>query len=86
MADLLIDVHGNNLQLYMECVAEHGKLYGLSLTWSKVECMPINCESHLHDPDGKPIVAKSCLKYLGVNLHANANIDAELNQKLGLAA
>ena len=32
---LLIDVHGNNLQLYMECVAEHGKLYGLSLSWGQ---------------------------------------------------
>ena len=83
---LLIDVYGNNLQLYMECVAEHGKSYGLSLNWNKVECMPINCESHLHDPDGKLITSKSCLKYLGVNLHADASIDAELNQKLGLAS
>ena len=48
--------------------------------------MPINCESHLHDPDGKLITSKSCLKYLGVNLHADASIDAELNQKLGLAS
>ena len=83
---LLIDVHGSNLQLYMECVAEHGKLYGLSLNWGKVECMPINCESHLHDPDGNLIKSKSCLKYLGVNLHADASLDAELNQKLGIAS
>ena len=47
---LLIDVFGENLQKYMQCVAAQGKLYGLSLNFSKVECMPVNCESSLVDP------------------------------------
>ena len=69
----------------MECVAEQGKFYGLSLNFSKVECMPVNCESSLKDPTGNPIQVKSKLKYLGVHLSADGLITSELAQKLGQA-
>ena len=82
---LLIDVFGENLQKYMQCVASQGKLYGLSLNFSKVECMPINCENPLVDPSGNSIKTKSKLKYLGAHLAADGTITSELSQKLGQA-
>jgi hypothetical protein len=82
---LLIDVFGENLQKYMQCVAAQGKLYGLSLNFSKVECMPVNCESSLVDPTGNLIQTKSKLKYLGAHLASDGTITSELAQKLGQA-
>ena len=82
---LLIDYFGENLQAYMECVAEQGKSYGLRLNFSKVECMPVRCESSIKDPDGKLIQAKDKLKYLGVHLAADGSTTSELAQKLGQA-
>ena len=83
---LLIDVFGENLQAYMECVAAQGKLYGLTLNFSKVECMPVNCECTLLDPGGNQIQTKSKSKYLGAHMAADGTLDSELSQKLGIAA
>jgi len=70
----------------MDCVTAQGKLYGLSLNFSKVECMPVNCECTLLDPDGSQIQTKSKLKYLGAHMAADGTLDSELGQKLGIAA
>ena len=53
---LLIDIHGSNLQLYMQCIAEEGKSYGLSLNVSKLECMPVRCQTYLIAEDGSQII------------------------------
>ena len=44
---LLIDVSGSNLQLYMECIAKNGKVYGMSFHSSKLEVLPVRCEGHI---------------------------------------
>ena len=59
---LLIDIHGSNLQLYMQCIAEEGKSYGLSLNVSKLECMPVRCQTYLIAEDGSQIQKKKHLK------------------------
>ena len=82
---LLIDCFGENLQKYMECVAEQCKFYDLSLNFNKIEYMPVNCESSLKDPTGNPIQVKSKLKYLGAHLSADGLVISERIQKLGQA-
>ena len=52
---LLINAFGENLQIYMQCIADRGKTYGLSLNFSKVESMSVNCSYTFVDPDGKSI-------------------------------
>jgi len=82
---LIVDITGANLQKYMQCIEEHGRTYGLKLNFSKLECLPINCECLMRDPDGHPIQNKSSLKYLGAQIAADGSTDSELSQKIGLA-
>jgi len=40
---LLLEIDARHLQVYMECIAKVGREYGLSLNWSKVEQINLNC-------------------------------------------
>ena len=58
---LLIEVSENNIQAYMECIAEVGREFGLALNWKKLEQINVNCEHKvLHSPAGE-----ASMKYLG---------------------
>ena len=71
----------------MHCIAECGKQYGLSLNWTKVEQMAVQCEAAcITDPHGQAIQSKSSLKYLGAQLAANGQVESEVLRKIGLAA
>ena len=84
---LLLEMVGSNLQLYMQCIAECGREYGLALNWTKVEQMNINCgHIDLHSPDGNLITCKRSLRYLGAQLAADGHIESEIALKLGRAA
>ncbi len=83
---LLIDTYGPHLQEFMDIVAELGREYGLKLNWSKVECLPIQCEAVLKDPDGKRLKEKDCITYLGALISNNGTIDSELARRLGMAS
>ena len=83
---LLIDMFGENLQAYMDCVAAQERTYGLELNFFKVECMPVNCECIITDSEGKEIQTKTKFKYLGAHIAADGTIDSELSQRLGIAA
>ena len=49
---LLLEIGARHLQVYMECIAQVGREYGLSLNWSKIEQVNVNCQDmHLYDPD-----------------------------------
>ena len=82
---LLLGINEEHLQKFMDCIAQLGSSYGLSLNWSKVESMPIQCECQIVDPSGNKIASKSVLKYLGANISADGQVDSEIAQKLGLA-
>ena len=63
---LLIEVSEHHIQAYMECIAEVGKEYGLSLNWSKLEQINVNCDHKtLYSPAGEEIDVKTPMKYLG---------------------
>ena len=47
--------------------------------------MPVHCECSLKDTEGNDIQNKKALKYLGGKIAADCLIDAELNQRIGLA-
>ena len=70
----------------MKSVADRGKMYGLSLNFSKVERISVNCEYSFLDPEGIVIKSKSHLKYLGAQIATDGTIDSELGQKLNTAA
>ena len=44
----------------------------------------MNSDSKIEDSNGKAIVKKDSIKYLGALLHRNGRIDAELNCKIGI--
>ena len=50
---LLIDMFGENLQAYMECVAAQGRIYGLKLNFFINEYMLVNCENIITYSGGK---------------------------------
>ena len=84
---LLLEIDARHLQVYMECVANVGREYGLSLNWSKVEQINVNCQDmHLYDPDDEHITVKAAMKYLGASLSSDGHIEAEVAQRLGCAA
>jgi len=84
---LLLGSNTEHLQLYMDYIAQVGKEYGLALNWKKVEQMNINCQNmHIHDALGDHITVKQSIRYLGAQLHANGQLEAEIAQKIGLAS
>ena len=84
---LLIGVSAQHIQKYMECIADVGKEYGLSLNWQKLEQINVNCDDKkLCSPAGEDIHVKKSMKYLGAQLAADGHIESEVAQKLGAAA
>ena len=66
---LLIGSQPEQIQKYMNAVAEEGRRYGLILNLSKLEMMQINCDIIIRDAEGNAIQKKDSLKYLGALLH-----------------
>ena len=84
---LLLGSNIEHLQVYMDYIAQVGKEYGLALNWKKIEQMNINCQNmHIHDALGDHITVKQSIRYLGAQLHANGQLEAEIAQKIGLAS
>ena len=82
---LLIDLQSDVLQLFMECVAEAGKEYGLSFNWKKLEVLPVRTEACIVKPDGTQVTNKDGIIYLSSLLSAGGRITSELGRRLGLA-
>ena len=79
---LLLEIDARHLQVCMECIAKVGREYGLSLNWSKVEQINVNCQDmHLYDPDNAHINVKAAMKYLGASLSSDGHIEAEVAQR-----
>ena len=48
--------------------------------------MPINCEAKIHDENGKELIGKASITYLGALISNDGKIQSELNRRLGMAA
>ena len=82
---LLFDADAAKLQVMMECVSACGLHYGLSLNWSKLEALCVRGSVALKTPDGKNVVTKGGLVYLGCLLSSDGRSEPELNRRLGAA-
>ena len=82
---LIIGKNPEQIQPYIDFIAEEGKRYGLLLNLSKLEMLEINIDARINDSAGKVIAKKEYLKYLGALLHKTGRIDSELNCKIGMA-
>ena len=70
---------------YMNCIAEAGVVFGLSLNWEKIVAMPTGCPARIARPGGTLVEQKSSMVYLGGVLDATGSVSSELNRRLGLA-
>ena len=82
---LLLDTDPDNLHVFMNCIADVGREYGLQFNWSKLEHLPVRMDATLRRPDGGIIPKKSRMMYLGSTIAADGRISSELNRRLGLA-
>ena len=82
---LLLDTGPDNLHVFMNCIADVGREYGLQFNWSKLEHLPVRMDATLHRPDGGIIPKKSRMMYLGSTKAADGRISSELSRRLGLA-
>ena len=82
---LLIGVHGEEIQAYMESVVLMGAEYGLQLNWSKLEVLECRMKANIRSPTGEIIQPKASMVYLGSLLASDGKIMAEINRRLGMA-
>ena len=50
---------------------------------SKLERLQIHSDAAIYDEDGKPIMMKDSIKYLGAMLHKTGRVDSEIGSKIG---
>ena len=65
-------------EIYMQCIEQAGRMYGLQLNWNKLEVLPVRCESLVRTPNGELVVSKESLVYLGSYLSDNGSFGPEL--------
>ena len=49
---LLLDTDPGNIHVFMTCIADVGRVYGIQFNWSKLEHLPVRMDATLHRPDG----------------------------------
>ena len=82
---LILAVNNEDAEIYMQCIEQAGRMYGLQLNWNKLEVLPVRCEARIKKPNGDYVVSKESLLYLGSFLCDNGSIGPELNRRLGAA-
>jgi len=82
---LLLGTHGHEVEKQLQCIIEVGQEYGLEMNWKKVDLMCARCSVKLDRPDGKPIVEKEAITYLGAVVAGNGDTASELARRIGLA-
>ena len=64
--DTMVIAHSDaRAKRYMNCIAEAGAVFGLSLNWEKIVAMPIGGPARIARPDGTLVEQKSSMVYLG---------------------
>ena len=82
---LLVGVHGEEIQAYMESVVLIGAEYGLQLNWSKLEVLECRMVANIESPSGGIIQPKTSMVYFGSLLAGDGKIMGEINRRLGMA-
>ena len=82
---LILATNNEDAEIYMQCIEQAGRMYGLQLNWNKLEVLPVRCEARVRTPNGELVVSKESLVYLGSYLCDNGSIGPELNRRLGAA-
>ena len=44
---LILAVNNEDAQIYMQCIEQAGRMYGLQLNWNKFEVLPVQCEARI---------------------------------------
>ena len=82
---LLIGGAENSLQHFLDSIANVGSKFGFELHWGKFQFMRVRNNFVLVRPDGTQIPASDIMTYLGVNLHADGTMRAEVRKRIALA-
>ena len=83
---LLMDVSGNTVQQYMNCVGAVGAEYGLQFNWGKLELLKVRSGEDVYKPTGERVVPTDNLVYLGSTLSADGQITTEISRRIGRAS
>ena len=62
---LLLAANNEDAEIYMQCIDQAGRMYGLQLNWNKLEVLPVRCEARVKTPNGDLVVSKESLVHLG---------------------
>ena len=44
---LILAVNNEDAEIYMQCIEQAGRMYGLQLNWNKLEVLPVRCEARI---------------------------------------
>ena len=47
---LILAVNNEDAEIYMQCIEQAGRMYGLQLNWNKLEVLPVRCEARIKNP------------------------------------
>ena len=82
---LIVEIHAEAAQFFMEEIEKRGKYYGLEFNNKKLEIFAANVEEDLFDSNGIAIKKKDRIIYLGSILSANGCVNSELGRRTGAA-
>ena len=82
---LLLHTSVSFLQDYMTSIEKHGKAYGLTLNFKKVEALPVRTQHTLQNSDDTQVKTTNSLKYLGCLLDENGQLTGELKRRIAMA-
>ena len=82
---LIVDTDRDNVQRYMEAIADAGSNYGLSFNWGKLEILSSAGPCLIPTPSGSHIKQKGSIVYLGSLLQSDGSCGSELSRRLGEA-
>ena len=44
---LILAVNNEDAEIYMQCIEQAGRMYGLQLNWNKLEVLPVRREARI---------------------------------------
>ena len=47
---LILATNNEDAEIYMQCIEQAGRMYGLQLNWNKLEVLPVRCEARVRTP------------------------------------
>ena len=62
---LILAVNNEDAEIYMQCIQQAGRMFGLQLNWNTLDVLPVRCEARIKKPNGDYVVSEESLLYLG---------------------